>query len=537
LIARCGGASQHTLGTGARGIEPQHLEPLDGRTMLAADLAVTMVDNVPSFVVPGDKLTFAATVSNQGDAAAKGRVTVRFLAPSLNSEDPTGVVATVTRNINLRPGQTTVLTAKWTATGNASAGVHDYGVTLEAADAINEFTENDSSIIEGGFDLKYLFGSYGNRRNVTFVTSDSDGTTISYSIKGAGYGEFRPAEALDEVAGLDLIGTGTRDQFVIALKGGDRVANLDNAINIAGSLRKFDAKGVNFSGRITAGGTIGDFHAGNLTDLDFEILGAGGAMKFKAGAVANLRLTSATPIASLDVTSWQWLADETRPDLRENELSTLTAPWISKLTTRGKFSAITSLSGAGATGTTLGQAKISGVFSGQMAVAGNIGSFAATVMDQGLLLCSGTIAAANIALAIDGSIWCNSLLKFEAGTIQMLDVAAGVTFDASSLEGLADGNTQLLNWNGGNIGSVTVKGNVSTARFAAGIDPVNGALLDEDDVNAGLGTIGKIDLKGAAVDVLFAASNFLPKAKIAGATVLTAADERFVWLEISSAGV
>lgn len=508
-----------------------HLETLDGRVMLAADVAVTMIDNLPSFVVPGDKLTLSATVSNQGDAVARGSVTVRFLAPSVDAQDPTGVVATVTRNVNLRPGQTMVFTAKWTATGEASADIHDFGASLTAAEAINESQENDISMVEGGFDLKYLFGSYGDRRNVTFVTADADGTIISYSLRGAGYGEFRAAESEGDVAGLDVIGTGGGSQLIISLKGGDRTANLENNINIAGSLRRFDARNVNFTGSIAVAGSVREFTAGNLTDMDMTVFGGGAAMKFNAGAVTNLRLESATPLASLDVTSWEWITDDTRQDLAENELSTLVAPWIGKLTTRGEFSAVTSLSGAGAPGLTLNTAKIGGVFSGQMAVVGNIGTFGAASMNQGLLVCAGVIARANITLAVDASIWATSLLRLDVGTITSMDVGAGVTFDATSLGGLADGNAQLLGWGSGNLGSISVRGSVGTARFVAGVDPVNGTFLDEDDVNAGLGTIGKIDIKGTATDVLFAGTTFIATAKIGGSSVQTALDDRFIWLE------
>ena len=157
-----------------------HFEPLDSRQLLAADLAVTMVDNVPSFIVPGDKLTLAATISNVGDTAASGPVTVRFLAPTNNADDPIGVVATVTKKINLKPGATAVITAKIVMNDQPSPGVYDYGAMIEAAGALNASADNDESMVEGGFDLKLIFGNYADRRGVVMTTTDEDGTIVTY---------------------------------------------------------------------------------------------------------------------------------------------------------------------------------------------------------------------------------------------------------------------------------------------------------------------------------------------------------------------
>lgn len=514
------------------GHAPAQLEPLDQRAMLAADLAVAMVDNVPAFIVPGDKLTFAATVSNQGDTAMSGPVTVNFIAPSTGATDPLGTAVSVTKNLKLKPGQTVVLKAKWTVTDAAVPGTFDYGASISSTAGTGS-TENDTSMVAGGFDLKYLFGSYGNRQNVTLSTTDDDGTIITYSIKGPGYGEFRPAEFEGDRAGLDLIGTTTASVFTMALKGGDRLANIDNDMNIAGSLKSFAAKGVSFTGSLIVGGSMLDFTAADLTDMDMTIAGTGAAMKFKAGSIANLRLDSATPFASMDFTAWEWLTDEANTDLELTELSTLKAPWIGKLTTRGEFSAISSISGVNAPAVSVAAMKIGGAFSGQMAVVGNVGTFVAGSMDSGMLVTSGSVASINTARAIDASVWARSITKLDAGTITSMDVATGSTFDATALEALADGNGAVITWGAGSIGSITVKGNIAQGRFACGVNPVNGIVLDEDDLNAGAGLITKIAIGGSASDLIIAATTLPTIAKIGGASVRTASDSRFLWLDSS----
>jgi len=509
----------------------QHCESLDARVMLAADIAIAMVDNVPSFVVPGDKLTLAATVSNQGDEVAKGPVTVRFLAPVNNAEDPVDVVATVTKNINLRPGQTTVIKVKIVVGDDPAPGVYNYGATVSASESINESTENDESIIVNGFDLKLIFGTYGDRRNVVLTTMDADGTTATFALKGAGYGEFDPAINEDDRAGLGIIGSDIKTNFAITTRGGDKQINLDNDINIAGSLKQFDARGVNFTGSMAVGGTLGSFTANDMTDMSMLVAGNGAGMKFKAASITNLALESATPITQIDFTTWQWLSNPDNPDESETDTSKLTAPWIGRLTTKGEFSAITSLTGLGASKTTLSQARIGGIFSGQMSIHGNVGSLTATTMDQGMLVASGTVNSVNVTNAVNATFWVRNLVKLDVGTAGIIEVGAGAMFDATGLEALSEGNASVITWGSGSIGAINAKGSIEFGRFAAGVDPVNTTFLDDDDRNAGNGLISKIDIKGQADDVLFAASGFPSTVKIGGQKIVTSVDDRFFTLD------
>lgn len=516
-----------------RPMEPvaSHCESLDARLMLAADIAITMVDNVPSFVVPGDRLTLAATVSNQGDEVARGPVTVRFLAPVNNADDPVDVVATVTKNMNLRPGQTSVIKVKIVVGDDPAPGVYNYGATVSASESINESTENDESIIQSGFDLKLMFGTYGDRRNVVLTTTDADGTIATFALRGAGYGEFDPAINEDDRAGLGIIGSDTSTNFTITTRGGDKLINLDNDINIAGSLRQLDARGVNFTGSIAVGGTLGSFTANEMTDMSMLVAGNGAGMKFKAGAITNLALESATPITQMDFTSWQWLSNPDDPDASESDSSSLTAPWIGRLTTKGEFSAITSLTGLGASKATLAQARIGGIFSGQMSIHGNVGSLTATTMDQGMLVASGTVSSVSVTNAINATFWVRNLVKLDVGTAGIIEVGAGAIFDATGLEALSEGNASVITWGSGSIGAINAKGTIEFGRFAAGVDPVNTTFLDEDDRNAGNGIISKIDIKGQAGDVLFAASGFPSTVKIGGQTIVTSNDDRFFTLD------
>lgn len=504
------------------------LERLDPRAMLAADLGIELVPTLPSFVVPGDKVVLTAKVTNRGDAPMSGPVTVRFLGPDAAGQ-PTPV-ATITKPVSLAPGKSTTLSARWTVNDAAAPGAHDLTARLDASPFTGS-TANDAATQADGLVLRYLFGAFGNRRNIVLSTTDDDGTVVTFALKGAGYGEFRPAEFESQRAGLDLIGTDGASVLTIVTKGGDALATLDNTINVAGSLRRLEAKGVNFTGSLAVGGALGEFVARDLDELDMTVAGTGAPMRFTAREVSNLRLTTATPVAQLDVVRWQWLVASADPS--PAAVSSITAPWIGKLNVKSDFSAVTSITGAGAPAQSLGSARIGGTFGGQLAVVGHVGSFAAGTIDSGMLISSGTVGAFTAGNATMASVWARSLTKLELGSADRIDVAAGCTFDATMLPALASGNGGVITWGAGSIGSIGVRGSVGCGRFACGVDPGDGSVLNADDQVAGRGTIGRIEIRGAANDLIIAATGLPASARIGGAAIRTELDARFMWLDDS----
>jgi hypothetical protein len=505
------------------------LEPLDARTLLAADLGIELATSLPSFVVPGDRLVLAARVTNRGDAPMSGPVTVRFLAPDASGEPST--VTTITRPLTLAPGKSALLSTRWTVTDGAPAGVHDFTARL-APSTFTGSADDDASTRVGGFSLRYLFGTFGDRRNVLLSTTDEDGTVVTFGLKGAGHGEFRTAEFEGQRAGLDLIGTDGSTQFTIGTKGGDKAATLESTINVAGSLRRIDAKGIDFTGSLTVGGVLSEFAARDLDEFDLTVTGTGAPMRFLARDVSNMRLSTATPLAQVDATSWQWLVSS--GDASPDATSTITAPWIGRLNVRGDFSALTSLSGLGAPAATLGAARIGGTFGGQIAIVGNVGSFAAAAVDSGMLISSGTVGSYSAASMSVGSVWARSLLKLDLGTAERIDVATGCTFDATALSALSAGNGEVITWGDGLIGAIAVRGSLGCGRFACGVDPGDGSVLNSDDEIAGRGTIGKVEIRGLADDLVIAATSLPPLARIGGEGVRTAIDTRFMWLDDSA---
>ena len=86
---RPGGRGLHaweTLGHGGTG-----LEPLEARMLMAADLAVTLDDNiivgvVRSYYQPGSQITYTLKVTNSGDADATAARLTTSLAGAITQE-------------------------------------------------------------------------------------------------------------------------------------------------------------------------------------------------------------------------------------------------------------------------------------------------------------------------------------------------------------------------------------------------------------------------------------------------------------------
>jgi hypothetical protein len=330
---------------------------------------------------------------------------------------------------------------------------------------------------------------------------------------------------------LHLGETTDRSQFAIAVKGGDRLTDFGADIEVDGSLKAINAKAVNFTGGLNILGTVRSMTARDMTDVDFGVGSSGPAMTLKLGHVANMRLTTATPIASLSVVSWGWLEDTQNPGIPFDQLSRISAPWMLKGASKGDFSAIVTLNGEGAPRTTLGSFKVGGMFAGEVIVLGHVGSFSAASIDGGLLLASGLVGSFTIGTAAEATLWAGSVGKVTVGSILNLEVGAGASFTAGQFGAISDGDGSAVAWSAGSIADIKVKGQTVRARFAAGVNPVNGTLLDDDDLAAGNGAIGRITLAGPASDVLFAAVTLPGQVRIGAERVFTLEDDRFLVLE------
>lgn len=507
------------------------IESLETRLALGADLTINVLNTLPAFVVPGDRMNLAAVVQNVGDEVAKGPAIIRFWAPSFPGEEPLGAVATVVRNVNLRPGQSVTIKARAVVSDIPEPGIYNVAATVEAAPEADEFIDNNLSVSEGTFRLRLAIGTTEGRKNVTITSTDEDGSLVTFALRGPGFAEFI-TDPFGGPASLVLYGTTDKSALSINVRGGaDRMTDISLNIVGDGSLRAIDGRMVNFAGgRIELGGTLGALNALTLADTDVTIAGAGLPTKIAVrGDIINLRYNSQSPIHTLQAYAVLWVEDHSRPDLRHDELSRIEAPWLGRINVREDFGAVVGLWDSTARAT-LGNVRIGGVFSGDFVVHGNVTQFNAGWITSGLLLASGTVRTFTTSMAIEAAVWAGHIQRVNVAVVTNLEVAAGASLTDQTFRYVLEGEGSAVQWGAGTVGAVSVRGNVQRIRVAAGVDPINGTLLDQDDLWAGPGSIGAIDLRGTVNDAYFAAAYLPERARFSGVQVFTVDDDRFLYL-------
>ncbi|HPD14740.1 MAG TPA: peptidylprolyl isomerase [Planctomycetota bacterium] len=189
--------------------------------------------------------------------------------------------------------------------------------------------------------------------------------------------------------------------------------------------------------------------------------------------------------------------------------STLTAPWISKLTVTGAFGANVQLSGVGALKGTLPAATIAQITGGTWQISGAVGKLALGSSAAGWTLhVQGVLTSLTATTTLAGSIkaaWIGAIISSR-------DLAATITTTGANAAGLSIASLSAPRANGttvnvpGGVGSVAVSkwlgGGITAARLNSLATKANSTLLLPGDFEA--------DLK------LTGTGQVLPKASIAG---------------------
>jgi len=382
---------------------------------------------LPATIVPGDKGSVAVTVSNAGTIPAAGSVVVNVYAA--DSADLTGqshLLASATKNVNLAPatkaGSTTTVSLPLLITDTVAAGSWYLLAEVDAADAVAESDETNNLAAEGApRELKWAFGTFDDRKGAKLIVGDAAGTPVTFSMRGAGWGEVLGGSAFLEVLGHD---TTDRSSLTIASKEPTEVVD----ITIEGHIKSITGKTVALTGNVdVAGGlkalTLADVAADHRIDIHTDaglLVSAKTQVTIKMGRVTDCILTSPdVPIKSLTVIDWQ---DTDGTDI-------ITAPSLGKLTAMGRranrktgapavagdFEANLALTDASAKAT-LGSAKIAG-------------DLAATLWDiagpMGALTVKGTArgAAFDAPLTVRAG---GSIRGLTLGAVEHADFLAGV---------------------------------------------------------------------------------------------------------------
>jgi hypothetical protein len=214
------------------------------------------------------------------------------------------------------------------------------------------------------------FGSVDGRAGVPLVVNDTDGTPVTFALKGPGVGEVFGGAALTRVV---LTGTDAKSAVTITATGGTTVIG---EIVVNGSLKSFIATPADVTGNVTITGTVGtltlrDLVGGPHTISIGAAVGKSKGAALNLGRVAETSVNSQTPFKSILAT--EWLDTDATPDA-------IVGRSIGTLTINANFGADLTLSGVGVTGkkSALTSANITGTADNvAVRVTGNIGSFTA----------------------------------------------------------------------------------------------------------------------------------------------------------------
>lgn len=268
-----------------------------------------------STLIPGDVVTMAVRVTN-GPTSALAVNTTTNIAIYASPDHSFGsdiLLGTLTnQKLNLAIGATATFNFTWTVGTNTPPGAYRLYALADSSNTTLEVTDDDN-VADAGNDVNvgWSFGNIGGGRNAKLVLTDSDGSDVTYSIKGLGMG------SLDVLGNLSISGTDSKSAVtVVAAKGKKKVAG-DNGlsdlgtVNVNGSLASFTAKTTNVTSNFSVtgnvativmrnAGTSGAPHALTIND-------SGNTKKPVSLTVAdanNYSIQSNAPLGKITANSW-----------------------------------------------------------------------------------------------------------------------------------------------------------------------------------------------------------------------------------------
>jgi hypothetical protein len=427
---------------------------------------------LPTEFLPGDSGTVTVLITNGGDGAGSGKVSIElYLSPdgTLDSSAiPLSVPSFQNRGIHLGRGGATAVKAKVVA-GTLPAGMYSVIAALVpgAGYTANEVSQapvvSPITLQAAGM----VFGDIGTHNGLKLKVTDPSGNVATFSITGPGSGAVTQVNGVNQVT---VTGVAANSKLNIVNHGAFTIG----AITITGSLNSITGHSATLGGDLSVSGAINAITLAGVAAPDGSnvaiTLGAGLTPTLSLGNVGAATLTSVAAIKNLTATSWQ--------------AGAIDAPSINLLTVKGAFGADVRTHSTGAVVT----AKLGSITGGTWAVAGAIDT----------LHVSGAVSNATIFAGAD------------SGPDDMLGTSDDI-FTAAIIGTLFIG--------GADTSTLIVAG----GSFPPGANPIFGSLT----LLPG-GVIRSIVVKGAAsADSHFLADKLPHTVNIDGVPTTTATDPRF----------
>lgn len=484
--------------------------------------ATDYTDVDPAYtVIPRDKGKLQLTLTNTGGMSASGNVAVQLYATRTGSVDssavPISVPSLASHSVHLAAGGTTIVNAAFSIPDELPAGT--YYITARAA-ALPDSTLSAQDISDlpaiasSPVKVVWSFGVVGSRTNVKLVRHLSSGAIVTYRLTGGDTGNVVDGGPLtlsnggvdstvtitgsDPTSGLTITQTGSTSSNIVALSSVAGLASVDMRQDTPNSITSdhvdhlmlgsipiahpnpgvsgypADVPGnvnlMNPAMSISADHVNGSIVLGNtlgkkaLTTMNIGALDAGCDVQL-SNAIGKLRIGTAV------------------------RGSTLSAPSIASLISSGDFDANLTV-----TGTTTGATVL-----GKVAVGGSVGGAARWVVN-------GNIGKVKIAGDVTGLDILGGASVGPQGSL----VSPPASFSATAVQ------------------SLTIGGSVSSSIIAAGLDPVDGVLLDGDDRLLPGGSIRSITVGGLlSEDSKILAGSVPVFANVDKSRLQTANDPRF----------
>ena len=300
----------------------------------APDLAVAVGEPPAGQVlVPGDRNTVSLTVVNVGTLPAVGPVDVALWVsndPALGDDDR---IDADTVNVNLGPGEATVVTFSVTTPLDVEPGDYYMVGKIEPDPGVGDLNDaNNQDIAADPSTVAWKFGDFDPSRKpgkLTVFGSDlgQGDVPVTFSLSGGGAAEIVGGDDFDQII---ITGATPKTTLKIATKGGMQTSVGD--IIVQGSAKGVDGKTVLLRGDVNVSGTLGKLTLGQVADHHTITIGAPApgdtktAVTIQLGAVSDTSIHSGTPIKSLTVIDWLDAGGTN---------DTIVAPWIGKIASKG----------------------------------------------------------------------------------------------------------------------------------------------------------------------------------------------------------